>query len=96
MDQMVQSEQFGTLSKIYLEKWCTTLHYFVFLYTNYGTKKLNIHLLEVHCSLEICHTTTYTLKNGIKPGTRCGRVQEYYNNYRERQGMGMIKQTKQR
>ena len=46
---------------------------------NYGRKKLNVHLLEVHCSLEIYHITTYTLKNRIKFQTRCGRVQKYYS-----------------
>jgi hypothetical protein len=51
---------------------------------NYGTKKLNVHLLEVHCSLEIHHTATYTLKNSIKLETRCRRVREYYNKLRRK------------
>jgi hypothetical protein len=84
MDQIVHSEQFGTLVKICLEKWCTTLHYFAFSYMNYGTKKLNVHLLEDHCSLEIHHTATYTLKNSIQLGTRYSRVRECYDNLRRK------------
>ena len=61
-----------TLVKICLEKWCTTIHYFAFLYVNDGRNKL--HLLEVHSSLEIYHTAMYTLKYGIKVGATYHRV----------------------
>ena len=75
MDQMVHSELNETLVKICLEKWCTTIHYFAFLYVNDGRNKLNVRLLEVHSSLEIYHTATYyTLKYGIKVGVTYHRV----------------------
>ena len=34
----MHSELFGTLVKICLEKWCTTLYFFAFLDVNYGRK----------------------------------------------------------
>jgi len=66
MDQMVHSELNETLVKICLEKWCTTIHYFAFMYANDGRNKLDVCVLEVHSSLEIYHTGAYTLKYGIK------------------------------
>jgi hypothetical protein len=38
MDQMVHSELNEGLVRIHLEKWCTTIHYFAFLYMNDGRK----------------------------------------------------------
>ena len=89
MDQIVHSELFGTLVKICLEKWCTAPHYFAFLYMNYGRKKLNVHLLEVHCSLEIYHTPMYTLKIGLNLELDMVEYENIIINYRERPGMGI-------
>ena len=90
IDQIVHSELFGTLVKICFEKWCTTVHYFAFLYMNYGRKKLNVHLLEVTIpSLEIYYTTKYTLKIGLNLELDVVEYENIMINYGERQGMGI-------
>jgi len=73
---MVHSELNEGLVRIRFEKWCTTIHYFAFLYMNDVRNKLNFCLLMVHGSLEIYHTAVYTLKYSI--GTTYHRVREYY------------------
>lgn len=70
MDQMVHGELNETLVKICLEKWCTTIHYFAFMYANDGRNKLDVRVLEVHSSLKIYHTGAYTLKYGIEVYSR--------------------------